>query len=1146
MSGISSQAGKPKRKTTLLSFGFVKKRRASAASVVSAATGNTPSFPTVPVVAQQTLNPLHDANSRSTVGPTMAPPLPIGLYSMSDDHKLPSNEAENNEKQSSETSTAVSAATLHPSSSNVVKLGCHVVDERPDSYWNKVRPSQLCKPEDSDIIQLFRQHSKAIYNEVDKRFHALNVITSVSRNEIEMKGLLLSENKNSVVYFIGDIAQGLGKIGSTGNGRVRASHYHEQNEEGVNVVAAVDNVAAVRMIDIDNFDPETDQVIQRMIIDLAKRFSFSPSQLPATLDLGEPDSNSLPSALKLFMHSLVYNIETSPQLGGGKEMKGFLKGFMRLVLEVGTQEAYNLSHHNHSMQEFLGFDHEAYNIHMDLAKKLAMQIYDTLISVIGKERLQAISCHLICIMSWRPRIPKGMIETTPLLESTVHGKVLYDVDTDYQNCDPDAEIQDLYKRMPRGKDPYQPDYQEWEKANARESLKRVLLECDKKGGAILNIDSNRLAFPEVDVIEDGKVVGKVLGVAKFLEDHGYKLVAKLSAIPVRKGKLIDTLQVYVKDPPNGGGLCVAIVHPPWCRLADSNQRYHVEPMESCQVAIMAEGLRKFHQLARTGVMTLKEDKQLFSPNIVQAYGVKEFFVKNLHMNPMYANTILKSLLSQYNALSSKFHQMTKRESDYVASNNRNYEAKALKKLKKDPDHFDGLRSNDPLWSLTVRRILSKATDKEDLDLYAEQAVHYIRCGVPATTASRRFAQIKKEKLISGDLLRRFEEKYEETKRNAGNTSNHRGQSLFQIKSNDIFIHEKVKTGEAFWVKYKDVNSNQEEQQVQWEPGQIIRHENTNMPYFFYDVYEKQYKCLRFMTNPGIFFDGMIYSSLCKNYFRPKKQKQNNTSHWSCRNYSGSYEIEPLWTSGNVPLVINNYVLVQIVPKLEGPSAVSSRSRKGANDRRFLMDHAESGKPFWIRRPPNECSIGARVYDKGEEILDRNGNTISYGKSNLCFLTNPKMDIFDDIYPISGMHYKSLRTQNFVPANSANRHVDESVRFYGTHTLETKKDSCGRLVVCNNMVLCWIKKLPTKQDLLEKKLSFFDCQPVGNVAAATAVQEEVQEEEEEDDRKMPAKPLVKAKRTSAVASKIVVEIMSDTEDEKEFQSESDGTEDSYSM
>ena len=159
-------------------------------------------------------------------------------------------------------------------------------------------------------------------------------------------------------------------------------------------------------------------------------------------------------------------------------------------------------------------------------------------------------------------------------------------------------------------------------------------------------------------------------------------------------------EMCIRDRPKGGGkLCVAIIHPPWCRLGNSNQRYHVEPMESCQIAIMAEAIRKFHQLARTGTMSLDEDKLLFSPNIPKAYLVKEFFVNALHINPIYANTILKTLLSQFNALSPRFHQMTKRESLYLATNNRNYEAKALKKLTKDPNHFvTDRRSNDAMWS----------------------------------------------------------------------------------------------------------------------------------------------------------------------------------------------------------------------------------------------------------------------------------------------------------------------------------------------------------------------------------------------------------------------------------------------------------------
>ena len=95
------------------------------------------------------------------------------------------------------------------------------------------------------------------------------------------------------------------------------------------------------------------------------------------------------------------------------------------------------------------------------------------------------------------------------------------------------------------------------------------------------------------------------------------------------------------------------------------------------------------------------------------------------------------------------------------------------------------------------------------------------------------------------------------------------------------------------------------------------------------------------------------------------------------------------------------------------------------------------------------------------------------------------NIFEDIYPMSGKHYVSLRNQNFGPPNSTNSHQDKSVCFYGSHTLETFKDSAGRLVVCNNMILCWIVKLPTKQELLNKKLSFFDCTASVTTATATA-------------------------------------------------------------
>ena len=154
-----------------------------------------------------------------------------------------------------------------------------------------------------------------------------------------------------------------------------------------------------------------------MLTDLCKAHSFPPHQLPDSYIGSSSQDDGLCIPLQTMMHSLCHTVDESP-LGGGIDCSGFLKGFMHQVVEIGVQEAHNLSEATSSMKELLWFDNGSFNNSCQAVIELRDELHTILPNKMKKQLknlLENGECQ--AIMAWQHGFTNQRILVKPLMTS---------------------------------------------------------------------------------------------------------------------------------------------------------------------------------------------------------------------------------------------------------------------------------------------------------------------------------------------------------------------------------------------------------------------------------------------------------------------------------------------------------------------------------------------------------------------------------------------------------------------------------------------------------------------------------------------------------------------------------------------------------
>lgn len=1034
MSGISRYIGKGKRKTTqttqstLFTSGFVKKRRANANPVASTST----SFPTVQV-EEDYLNPLHDANSRSTVGAALAPRLDAPV------------------------AVPLAAPPLGPPvpPSLAPPLATPLAPPLAPSLTTPLTPTVpiMLRPrlESWSSLQVYRVQRRATLNQHERAFvhgscnvyqtlEACDEVLETIKDTIDVEDIDLTrfeiENRrNSCIYFNpshGDNNEA--KVGFTKNGSARhnsdAILYHQTPQKHRLVV------------DLDNLQTSTDIKMRTMLKDLCKAHCFDRHQLPDSY-IGHGSSSQddgLCMPLQIIMHSLCHTVDESP-LGGGINCSGFLKAFMHQVVEIGCQEAHNLSEATSSMKELLWFDHGSFNN----ACKAVIELHHLMESLLCYEEKREL-CLLLskdtgvqCVMSWAPSLKPGRIELTPAVTKRFLGKDFV-VDEDFRALDPEKEISDIFDRKTTNGYEYDFDSNESDQAV---SFLSDLFSFRKRVGGVLVMDSNKHLFTP-------------LALQQFFQDQGFTLRAKLQGEKVHSQCVELLMFVHSGSKEEGTKLTVAFVHPPWSKMADSS--HHPPPdLVALQTAVIAEALHQLLLLLKSGGEKKADLKML----LLEAYFFKEYGRHSLHLDRKCANNLFKQGITSLNAFDTKYHGLTRTtETLFITHNNRKND------LYRQPESD---RSNNQKWIYRFTCILLGATDQEQAIDNASKAIAYMRKDVDAGTASKRWSVLKTSGLLKGNWLELCEQIWLATRANSGNVSNHRSVVKGDTEEVNAQIEARVKDGAWFWLRSGPNIGKNAVMDLAYRVGsQVISRYGDPVLYTDENGVKQPVK---FMDSPSLQIWGKDFESLrSDNAASSNSTKKGTTNRVRSVKFGDSHELRSFFDNGTHLVVTaacgETYALVRIAPKVAPTMAQSINQRADA----LITLLVKSKAYFWVG--VDKPKALTKVYDIGEPVLDESQQPYLYydqetkEKQEIIFGQKPQVEYgYLNIGTIMSKYFKN-----------------ENFRLYlgSTHELQyiyIAPNSRTRLCINNKVLVRIVAK--------RKKKTFFSVSATAAAASGTA-------------------------------------------------------------
>lgn len=584
------------------------------------------------------------------------------------------------------------------------------------------------------------------------------------------------------------------------------------------------------------------------------------------------------------------------------------------------------------------------------------------------------------VMSWKPGFSSKqglerneIIELTPATTHCLLG-LLYVTEEDYLPSDHTKTVTDIYGRIANL---YNCDYTLDECKEAIEFLKKIVL-FRKQCGGILFCDSNKYAF------------SKVGGTAeKFFLDLGLTLVAKLEGFDLRgNGNSRNELLVFLYRGENGQILLV-LVHPPLGQISNSGD--HPPPdLQAVEIAVLGEALRQFLMLLKSP-NSKPEDRA----TILQAFWVKEYVEKALHLSRRHSNVLLKQFLTapSMNAYSPQYHNMTlSDDSEFITANNRRQDRR------RQANTNISTRTNDNLWMYRFVRIVSMAQDKHQVEEMVAKAMAFLRDGLIAKSASKRLGQLQRSGLIKGDLWQLVLREYQKTKANTGNRLNHRSVQNWETENTNDSIEARKADGALFWIP---LSPNKEAPNTkQYQVGEAVV-DDYGAPMYYRDETGKTLP-VEYLTQPSHQVFGKNLGSLQTGNFSSSVVRKGNTAALRTIDCSQSHELRTFHDIG-FHLYANNHALVYIVEKSE-----KSKSDRADDLMRSLV---ESGSYFWIRgyRPKKL----AKPYKYGDKVLTDSGHPIWYfdtesrEKKQLMYLQQPAAQYrFNPIDFVRSNHFKN--------------------------------------------------------------------------------------------------------------------------------------------